>query len=182
MKKIKSTRNRFRVFKRDGFSCQYCGQKPPHVVLEIDHIIPKSKGGRDDMENLITACFDCNRGKSSEELSDIPKIMKDKFSDVKERRNQLKEFYRYQQEKDLFVDTQIEEISDYWSELWNGKYSLNTRGKGTMKIFLKYFSTSEIKEAMILAVKFDEVGKCFKYLCGILHNKRKQKVWQNIEL
>lgn len=54
---------RFAVLQRDNFTCQYCGAHGPGVVLEVDHIIPISKGGTSDMDNLITACFDCNRGK-----------------------------------------------------------------------------------------------------------------------
>lgn len=56
---------RFEVLKRDNFTCQYCGAHGDGVVLEVDHIIPISKGGTSDMGNLITACFDCNRGKGS---------------------------------------------------------------------------------------------------------------------
>ena len=51
------------VFKRDKFVCQYCGACGPDVELEVDHIIPVSRGGTDDMKNLKTACFNCNRGK-----------------------------------------------------------------------------------------------------------------------
>lgn len=54
---------RFAVLKRDNFTCQYCGRKAPYVVLEIDHKIPRSKGGSWKLENLITSCFECNRGK-----------------------------------------------------------------------------------------------------------------------
>jgi 5-methylcytosine-specific restriction endonuclease McrA len=36
---------RFEVFKRDAFKCQYCGKSAPEVTLEVDHIIPVSKGG-----------------------------------------------------------------------------------------------------------------------------------------
>lgn len=61
---------RFRVFKRDNFTCQYCGAKAPHVVLEVDHIHPVSKGGTNDIKNLITSCHTCNRGKKSMLLSD----------------------------------------------------------------------------------------------------------------
>ena len=48
---------RFEVFKRDSFKCQYCGKSAPDVVLEVDHIIPVSKGGDNDISNLITACL-----------------------------------------------------------------------------------------------------------------------------
>jgi HNH endonuclease len=63
---------RFRIFQRDDFSCQYCGRRAPDVTLEPDHIVPKSQGGPDDMDNLVTACFDCNRGKSDRPLQPQP--------------------------------------------------------------------------------------------------------------
>lgn len=59
---------RFLILRRDGFTCQYCGKKPPEVSLEVDHIVPRSKGGSDDDGNLITACFDCNRGKLAKDV------------------------------------------------------------------------------------------------------------------
>lgn len=58
-----SKRLRFEVFKRDGFTCQYCGAKPPDTVLEVDHVHPRSLGGLDTLDNLKTACWNCNRGK-----------------------------------------------------------------------------------------------------------------------
>ena len=55
---------RFKIFKRDEFKCQYCGKGVKEgVILEVDHIIPKSKGGNDTEDNLITSCKECNRGK-----------------------------------------------------------------------------------------------------------------------
>jgi len=56
-------RQRWKCLQRDKFTCQYCGRKAPEVKLEADHKIPKSKGGSDELENLITACNECNRGK-----------------------------------------------------------------------------------------------------------------------
>lgn len=58
-----SKRVRFEVFKRDNFTCQYCGAKPPDTVLEVDHAHPRCEGGTDEMANLKTACWNCNRGK-----------------------------------------------------------------------------------------------------------------------
>lgn len=60
---------RFRIFDRDNFTCQYCGQKAPNVVLHVDHITPVSKGGSNDEANLTTACSACNSGKSDAVLT-----------------------------------------------------------------------------------------------------------------
>lgn len=65
------TRLRFEVFKRDDFTCTYCGRnvKDDHIKLHCDHIHPKNKGGRDILENLVTACEACNLGKRDYLLS-----------------------------------------------------------------------------------------------------------------
>jgi 5-methylcytosine-specific restriction endonuclease McrA len=41
------------------------------VVLEVDHVVPRAEGGSDDTMNLVTSCFDCNRGKGAVPLTDI---------------------------------------------------------------------------------------------------------------
>jgi 5-methylcytosine-specific restriction endonuclease McrA len=55
--------SRKNLHKRDSHKCQYCGKK--NVELTIDHIIPKSRGGGDTWENLISACVSCNNKKGS---------------------------------------------------------------------------------------------------------------------
>lgn len=59
---------RFEVFKRDQHQCRYCGHGPPDVKLEVDHVIPVAEGGRNDIDNLVTACAACNRGKGATSL------------------------------------------------------------------------------------------------------------------
>ena len=55
---------RWKILKRDNYQCVKCGKHPPDVELEIDHIIPWSKGGADNGKNLQTLCNMCNGGKS----------------------------------------------------------------------------------------------------------------------
>jgi 5-methylcytosine-specific restriction endonuclease McrA len=45
------------VMHRDGYTCQYCGKK---TDLTIDHVIPRSRGGKDTWDNVVVACLRCN--------------------------------------------------------------------------------------------------------------------------
>ncbi len=58
------SRLRHEVFKRDGYKCKECGASKEDKMLHADHIIPFSKGGTDELENLQTLCDDCNLAKS----------------------------------------------------------------------------------------------------------------------
>jgi hypothetical protein len=60
-----SKRLRYEVLRRDNHTCRYCGRAAPDVPLRIDHVIPVALGGTDEPTNLVTACQDCNSGKSS---------------------------------------------------------------------------------------------------------------------
>lgn len=60
-----SRRLRFEILRRDSHACRYCGDKAPDVKLTVDHVIPVALGGGDEPNNLVTACADCNSGKSS---------------------------------------------------------------------------------------------------------------------
>lgn len=64
-------RIRFQVLQRDGFTCRYCGGRPPAVKLHVDHIVPRAQGGSDDTENLIAACNVCNQGKAARVIMGI---------------------------------------------------------------------------------------------------------------
>ena len=54
------------IFRRDRYTCQYCGRKSSNLTL--DHIIPKHKGGRHEWSNLVTACAACNLKKGGRTL------------------------------------------------------------------------------------------------------------------
>jgi 5-methylcytosine-specific restriction endonuclease McrA len=56
--------SRKNILRRDGHKCQYCGASS--VSLTVDHIMPKSRGGEDSWENLISACLRCNNRKGNQ--------------------------------------------------------------------------------------------------------------------
>ncbi len=52
--------NRRNIYARDGNCCQYCGRKFPTTELSLDHVVPKSMGGKATWENIVCACINCN--------------------------------------------------------------------------------------------------------------------------
>ena len=62
-RKVPSTRSA--VMLRDAYTCQYCGDMPGRNHLTVDHVIPRSRGGSHDWDNLVTACTRCNQRKGS---------------------------------------------------------------------------------------------------------------------
>ena len=140
-KKLKSS-DRFNIFKRDGFTCQYCGQQAPDVVLEIDHIIPVAKGGNCEITNLITSCKDCNRGKSDKTLDDDT-VVKKQLHQLKlqqERIEQIKmiaQWAKYQQQ-----EPEIDEIDKAIQDLTGS--SLSDSGRIWIKKHVKKYGFKSV--------------------------------------
>ena len=63
-----------KVFKRDNYTCSYCGCVGG--LLEVDHVIPFSKGGSDELDNLVCACRKCNRQKRDKTLEEFERWRK----------------------------------------------------------------------------------------------------------
>ncbi len=53
------------VLSRDHYTCQYCGQAQPSQNITIDHVLPRSRGGKNTWENVVAACSKCNSRKGS---------------------------------------------------------------------------------------------------------------------
>lgn len=167
-RKALSKKNRFEVFKRDSFSCQYCGQTPPSVVLEIDHISPLSKGGSDDVENMVTACFDCNRGKGARLLSSVPEALHGRTDEMIERESQLKEYTKLMRAIKSRKTRAVNAIEAIFTETF-GDYSFKESFKASIKnSFLEKLDIETLKDNMGLACsKGYEEERTLKYFCGI---------------
>jgi len=188
-RKSLSKKVRFEVFKRDSFTCQYCGRSAPDVVLEVDHIQPVSKGGSDDVINLVTSCTSCNRGKSNKKLSDKTEIKKQKImlDDLQKRREQLEMMAEWKNELLKLEQNTLNAINDYWSALLNNHYSLNGNGLTVVRKLLKTYPVDDVFEA--IDIVFDNyiqlnddliptresVETAFNKLGGVLYIKTQQK-------
>ena len=145
---------RFEVFKRDSFTCQYCGRKSPDVLLVIDHIEPVSKGGTNALLNLITSCQDCNAGKSDRQLSDATVLDKQRqqLEKLQERKEQIEMMFQWQKGLLDLDDQVITQLVDYWSEQVPG-FSLNENGIKGLKRLKRKFELDEIMNAIKIATE-----------------------------
>jgi hypothetical protein len=177
-RKAISKKIRFEIFKRDKFTCQYCGRSAPEIILQVDHITPVAKDGDDDITNLITSCFDCNMGKSDRELSDDAVIQKRKkqLDELQERREQLEMMVEWNKALLNLDKIEIDGLCDVWHEL--SGYYLTDSGISNIKKNARRFGYQEIVESMKVsanqylhdnkgAVTQETVNKAFDYIVRI---------------
>jgi len=176
-----SKKTRFEVFKRDHFTCQYCGRMSPDVILEVDHIKPVAEGGTNEMLNLITSCRDCNRGKGKRKLSDKTELKKQQkeLDDLATIREQTKMMMNWKRELMESINNQAELIGQYIGD--NTDWILNDGGLAKIKKLIRQFSFQEVFEAVEIAFDYYYDGSerswdtAYGKIGGICYNRRQQR-------
>jgi len=180
-RKTISKKTRFEVFKRDSFTCQYCGIKAPDVVLEVDHINPVSKGGENTILNYVTSCFDCNRGKSNKTLSENHALEKERtqLEILNERREQMRLMVDWKKELQNLENEQIDAIDEYFES--GTTAGLSDEGRQEIRKLIKKFGFEEVLESTIASVTQyydgtpESIEKCGNYIGKICAMREKQK-------
>jgi hypothetical protein len=170
-----SRKIRFETFKRDGFKCAYCGKSPPQVILEIDHIDPRAAGGQDNINNLITACFDCNRGKRNIPLTKAPPTLSENLAVLKEQEEQLGEYRRFVRKIERRVQGEVAEIDAVYSEAYPGWQFSDKFKRASLKTFLRFLPKHEIINSLEIAIsKYPrDKDRVINYFCGICWHRIK---------
>lgn len=175
-----SKKKRFDVFKRDGFTCQYCGRKPPEVVLQADHIDPVALGGGDEIENLLTACVDCNQGKKHFPLDQVPAPLADRAAELAERELQIKEYRKFLRSVKKRKQSEVDEVAAHFTKLFPGSCLTERFKEVSIKKFLETFAVEELNDNLTLAYRniakkrAPDPEATIKYFCGICWNKIKE--------
>ena len=170
-------KTRFEVFKRDSFTCQYCGKTAPDVILELDHLKPVAKGGGNELLNLVTACQECNRGKGARELSDdsVLKRQHAQLADINERRQQMEMMLDWQRELNLLTEKQVDAINDIIQEAYN--MSLNAQGRAGIKNLFTRFGFMEVYESTKIALsKYEDANYALSKIGGVCYNRRRARL------
>ena len=154
---------RFEVFKRDGFSCQYCGRKAPDVVLHCDHIHPVSEGGKTEILNLVTSCEGCNLGKGCRTLSDNTVVNKQvaQMSALEERRQQLEMMLQWRESIKAIDDEAAKRVAYIWYEHTDGQFIINDSVLSEIKKLIKAHGVNAVCDAMdgsLHYIKCDDTG------------------------
>lgn len=183
-----SKSTRFEVFKRDKFTCQYCGRSAPDVVLHVDHIQPVAKEGDNDILNLVTSCRDCNAGKSDKTLSDDSAIQRRKkqLDDLQERREQLDMMLEWHKSLIDIDSSATNGVCDLWGGLV-APWKLTEVGKAGIGKLVRTYGLAEIFESMRLSVDQyverkqdgtpteESVNKAFDYIGRIARSRKKMQ-------
>ena len=165
---------RFEVFKRDSFKCQYCGKSAPDVVLEVDHIIPVSKGGDNDISNLITACFDCNRGKRDKKLTDkqSAKLQKEELDKLNARREQIEMIAEWRKELLNLTNDAIDKIIEIINQEFYLDIHLTDYGRRNFSKRIKKYGVKETLNSSLIAFeRYDDIETALSKIDGILYNR-----------
>lgn len=164
-----SKKTRFEVLKRDLFTCQYCGSHPPNVILECDHIVPVADGGKNSMDNLVTACFDCNRGKAANSLLVVPQSLSDKAAIIAEREEQLRGYSGVLEARRQRLDDETWRVLAIISP---GKDSVPREYFNSIRMFIEKLGVHEVIDAMEIALASSASSRnMFRYFCGVCWNK-----------
>lgn len=178
-RKAISTSTRFEIFKRDSFQCQYCGRTPPAVILNVDHVHPVADGGDNSPENLLTACEECNSGKSDKLLSQVTPTLQDQMEQQERRQQQLDEYNHWLMQRRARTQDDVVELGHYWFnfiEKERDAFIFGSSRAPTIKRFLSMLPKASILDAIDIAMaRMPVYGgndyKAWKYFCGICWNR-----------
>ena len=169
-----SVRTRFEIFKRDDFQCRYCGRRSPEVVLEVDHIVPACDGGDDDLMNLATSCWACNRGKAGVPLSSTitGEDPHDRAVLLLEQDRQMREYNAVATRDRMERERLAEDLLDYWCE-YAGCESVPKRHYVWLLRQLEHLPAEWIRACMLEAIDRG-FTKDWRYVMGIVRNHRQE--------
>ena len=166
-----SQKTRFEVFKRDSFCCQYCGRSAPDVTLEVDHIHPVADGGKNDIMNLVTACYECNRGKGARLLTDNAEVSKQKaqLDEMNDRRKQFEMMLKWRRELESLSEKQVDEVERILMKGYG--MTLTQYGRADIKKLIDRFGFQEVVTSTEIAYGRYEPEYAFQKIGGICYNR-----------
>lgn len=168
-----SKKTRFDVFKRDVFTCQYCGAHPPGVLLHVDHILAVAKGGTNAIDNLVTACEPCNLGKGARLLQVAPQSLAEKAKETQEREAQLLGYQAIFEAKRERLDDETWRVLDH---LLGANGTARNDEFNSTRRFIERLGLHEVLAAADIALGAPVRSRnLFRYFCGVCWNRVREQ-------
>lgn len=173
-----SKRTRYEVLRRDNHTCRYCGASAPDAKLTVDHVTPVALGGGDDPSNLVTACVDCNAGKSS--MSPDAPLVADVAQRAVEWGRGIAAYNAAQMANRRKRTAYVKRFCAAW-EGWtfgpgDDRRRLPRPADWEVTIWQFYglgLPIAELEDAVTIAASNQTIhyDRVFRYMCGVLWNK-----------
>lgn len=169
-RKAVSKRRRFEVFKRDKFTCLYCGQRPPQVVLHLDHIVAVSNGGDNSTPNLATSCEACNQGKSNVPLDQAIPVVQAEIERGQEMLAQLKAMNRLAKAQRQCQDESVKIITRAFVG-----YEVPLHVEDKIRMFLNHLPVDQILGIVNDVLSRDGIDNIWLYFLKICWNRLQER-------
>lgn len=172
-----SKRLRFEIFRRDNHACRYCGAIAPEAKLTVDHVTPTALGGGDEPSNLVTACSDCNSGKTS--ITPDSPLVEDVAQEAvlwsaAMRAAAELETAKLKSEKSVFEHFEHHVWGSWTHGYKQEPFPLPVSWRNSIRSFLAAGLTMELlAECVDIACERDSIRPDvrFKYMCGVAWRK-----------
>jgi len=164
---------RYQVLRRDDHTCRYCGRSAPEVKLTIDHVTPTTLGGSDEASNLVTACVECNSGKSAtppdaalvDDVSELAvrwsaaqKMASTMLAGARAQRDEIREAFEAAWKNWTYKGDDGErhpiELPNSWPN------SIDT-------LALSGLTIEDLEDAVDIAMRTEKAADRFRYFCGV---------------
>jgi hypothetical protein len=171
-----SKRLRYEILRRDQHTCRYCGATAPDVPLRIDHVTPVALGGADTPDNLVTACQDCNSGKSSATVDStvVADVSDDALRWAAAMEQAAASLQKLEKPKEEYRDAFLAE----WNRWHIGKGEKAVELPSDWKLSIERFRVAGIPAWMWanivdigMANQKVKAENTFKYCCGVAWNR-----------
>jgi len=176
-----SKRLRYEILRRDDHTCRYCGKVAPAVELTVDHVVPTTLGGRDEPENLVAACRDCNAGKSS--VPPGSPLVADVREDALRWARAMRLAAQIQHDDHAALATYVLGAQKLWLEIDGGRLP-NEFDDTCIVFYRRDVSLDQLRYAIATALARQAVpwSAKWKYACGIIWHQVRERQEKALEL
>lgn len=164
-------RLRFEILRRGGYRCYYCGATGAGSALTVDHVVPVALGGTDEPSNLVTACADCNSGKSATPAD--AETVAEVAADAQRWADAVAQAARERQEAAARWDDQLATFWDYWTK-YNPQWAWPSADweRTVTRFLVSGLSLNDVLSAADVAMNQYGVTQRnrYRYFCGVCNN------------